>query len=138
MAPPANHHETTCENEAEGSPCAMIGDGINDAPALRRSFVGITVGGVGSDVAVEAADIAIVKGDISGPPHLIELSRHAMRVIKANLTFSMSLNFLAIVLAFLAVLDPVSGALVHNCGSAFVILDFSLLLRWEKKARNSQ
>jgi cation transport ATPase len=121
------------KSESDGVPCAMIGDGINDAPALRRAYAGIAVGGVGADVAVEAADIAIVNGSISEVPHLVALSRHMMRVIKANLTFSMTLNFVAIVLAFIAVLDPVSGALVHNCGSVFVIVNSAFLLSWAKR-----
>ncbi len=121
------------KSEADGVPCAMIGDGINDAPALRRAYTGIAVGGVGADVAVEAADIAIANGSISKVPHLVALSRHMMRVIKANLTFSMTLNFVAIVLAFIAVLDPVSGALVHNCGSVFMIVNSAFLLSWPKR-----
>lgn len=89
------------------------------------------MGGIGSDIAIEAADIALVDDDVKELPHLLSLSKRMMNTIKLNMSFSMGLNFIAIVLAITGILNPIVGALVHNAGSIAVIINSSLLLMWK-------
>ncbi len=135
---PEDKTEYIKEEQVKGNRVAMIGDGINDAPSLKKANVGIAMGSIGSDVSVEAANIALINDNISDIPHLIGIARKTVKTINISIGFALTLNIIAMALAVLGILNPIEGALIHNIGSVIVII-YSYTLtkyRFSKKEYN--
>ena len=128
---PEDKTEYIKEEQLKDNKVAMIGDGINDAPSLRKANVGIAMGSIGSDVSIEASNIALINDNIGDIPHLIGIARKTLSTINLNIAFSLALNIIAMILAVLGILDPIAGALIHNIGSVIVIIYSSTLVNYK-------
>ena len=127
---PEDKMEIIREYALGAEPICMIGDGVNDAPALTAADAGIAMGGIGSDIAIESADAVLVSDDIKRVPYLLSLTKKVMQKVKTNIIASMIINITAVVLSAAGVLTPVTGALWHNFGSVFVVVNAAMLLRY--------
>ena len=135
---PEDKTEYLKNEQTLGHKVAMIGDGINDAPSLRQANVGIAMGDIGSDVSVEAANIALINGNIEDLPHLISIARKTIRVINVGIAFALTLNIIAMALAILGIINPIEGALIHNIGSVIVIIYASTLANFKNSKKDNR
>lgn len=125
------------ELKLAGSKVLMIGDGVNDAAALASSNSSLAIGAMGSSVAMESAESSLLSDDMKKIPVLIRLSKRTLLTIKINITLSLIISFIAIVLSLFGYIDAVIGALVHNGSSTLVVMHAALLLLYKGNKKKS-